>query len=57
MGHDFCNNSVVSHPFFGSNRVINQLQKRKGWKKGIIEFEPDCCIKDPISGKVCGFKD
>lgn len=55
MGHDFQNNEVVRHPFFGSLKVINELKKKKGWKKGLIELEPNCIIKDPITKMACGF--
>lgn len=39
MGHNFNDNSVITHPYFGSNKIINDLMLCSGWNEGNIVFE------------------
>jgi len=36
LGHNFKDNAVVSHPFFGSDSVIADLKRMNGWKNGFV---------------------
>ena len=36
LGHNFKDNSVVQHDYYGSDKVINDLKKINGWDDGII---------------------
>ena len=37
LGHNFTDNEVIRHEYFGSQRVIDDLKKfRKGWAAGLI---------------------
>lgn len=38
MGHDFEDNDVIKHPYFGSNKVIEDLKTNPGWETGEIVF-------------------
>lgn len=38
MGHDFEDNDVIKHPYFGSNKVIEDLKTNPGWDYGLIIF-------------------
>ena len=38
MGHDFNDNAVIAHPYFGSSKVVDDLKKCKGWNNGEITF-------------------
>lgn len=54
LGHNL-EGDVVGHPYFGSQKVIEDLKKFKGWNSGLIEFKEGCMIKNPETGLVCGF--
>ena len=36
LGHDFNNNNVIKHNYYGSNLVIQDLMNLKGWDSGLI---------------------
>jgi len=38
LGHSFAENHVVSHPYFGSDRVIQDLMQCDGWTSGLVIF-------------------
>lgn len=54
LGHNFTDD-VVSHPYFGSNAIINDLKSLSGWDNGLICFYSGCMVKDSNSELVCGF--
>jgi uncharacterized protein YegL len=58
MGHGIENDSVATHPFFGTEEVVKCLEKCKGWQDGIVSFDltkGDSVINDDISGLVKSF--
>lgn len=38
MGHNFDDNYVIAHPYFGSSKVVDDLKKCNGWNNGLITF-------------------
>ena len=38
LGHSY-KGKVVEHDYFGSEKIINDLQKIKGWEKGAVVLE------------------
>jgi hypothetical protein len=54
LGHGF-QGECVSHPFFGTERVINELKKINGWDDGLIEIENNSLHRDQSTGLVNGF--
>ncbi len=32
MGHGFTDNDVVKHEFFGTQRIVEDLKAKRGWK-------------------------
>jgi len=59
LGHGFTE-PVVSHKYFGTERVVSDLQRMPGWNKGLVELFPalcqdgKCMVRDK-DGLVCGF--
>lgn len=56
FGHNFTNNFVVSHQYFGSNNVINDLKNMNGYENGLIYLEGNYIIRDNISNRIIGMK-
>jgi len=56
LGHEF-QDEVVQHNYFGSKRVIEDLQKSHGWSLGLVQFNSGCLVRDVKTGLVCGFHD
>jgi len=60
LGHEMTD-EVVSHPYFGTARVVEDLRKMRGWQEGLVELFPSLCpggkcmIRDKTTGLVCGF--
>jgi hypothetical protein len=55
LGHNFTDDKVVSHPFFGSQRVLEALKSMPGWTNGKIVFDAGCIVKDATTGLATGF--
>jgi len=57
LGHGL-EGRVISHPYFGTDRVINDLKSMPGWNEGKIVLRADeaqVAVRDKTSGMVCGF--
>ena len=59
LGHGL-EGDVVGHPFFGTQRVVEELRKMRGFSEGCVELFPSMCggksmIRDEKTGLVCGF--
>lgn len=46
LGHGFTDNAIITHDYFGTNKVINDLKKMKGYAEGLITLNPNCVIRD-----------
>ena len=53
LGHGY-NQEVVNHPYFGSERVLNDLKKMKGWNNGLIQIDYMLTIRDEKTGLING---
>jgi len=56
LGHGITG-PVIGHPFFGTERVIEDLTKVKGWNEGRPTFTNLVAVKDPDTGMVNGWHD
>ncbi len=52
LGHNF-KGDVIEHPYFGSDKVINDLKKDIGWENGEINYY-NIHYKRDENGLVCG---
>eukprot|EP00800_Vazella_pourtalesii_P003159 TRINITY_DN1319_c1_g4_i1.p1 TRINITY_DN1319_c1_g4~~TRINITY_DN1319_c1_g4_i1.p1 ORF type:complete len:684 (+),score=88.35 TRINITY_DN1319_c1_g4_i1:50-2053(+) len=52
LGHSFTGD-VIGHPYFGSNKVREDIRRMKGWNTGLVELsDTNCLVKDATSGLV-----
>jgi len=47
LGHGICDTSVIIHPFFGTERVINKLKMSPKYESGLIILEENAMLRDP----------
>ena len=45
---------VVGHQYFGTEKIVNDLQKHPGWESGLIVLDDYKFIRDPQSNLVTG---
>ena len=46
LGHNFTDNCVISHPYYGTNKIIDDLSKINGWKEGKITIKDNQYIRE-----------
>ena len=46
LGHGFTDNTVIRHPYFGTEAVIEDLKMRDGWAEGFIQLSPTNVQRD-----------
>ena len=51
LGHNF-KEDVVSHPFFGTDKVINNLKKFPTWDSGLVTLKSGCMKRNSKTGLV-----
>lgn len=56
LGHNFNSNFVISHNYFGSHKVIDDLSKMKGYDNGLIYLEGNYIERDVNTGRVIKYK-
>jgi len=55
LAHGFTDNKIITHAYFGTQEIIEDLKKLRGWSQGFIAFEPDCVVRGS-DGLLCGLK-
>mmetsp|Transcript_20870 Transcript_20870/g.30901 ORF Transcript_20870/g.30901 Transcript_20870/m.30901 type:complete len:724 (+) Transcript_20870:59-2230(+) len=55
LGHCVVDDPVAMHPYFGSQKVVEDLSKMSGWSEGLITFRPNPCSRDPDTKLVTHF--
>jgi hypothetical protein len=55
LGHGFTDDEVITHPYWGTEKVIDDLKKTPGYETGLIIFEPSPAIRNS-DGEVIGLK-
>eukprot|EP00826_Nyctotherus_ovalis_P063252 TRINITY_DN925_c0_g1_i17.p1 TRINITY_DN925_c0_g1~~TRINITY_DN925_c0_g1_i17.p1 ORF type:complete len:641 (+),score=169.28 TRINITY_DN925_c0_g1_i17:128-2050(+) len=54
LGHGFKGNAVVEHAYFGTEKVLEDLKKFRGWTEGNVEIQHWNPIRDPVTHLVQG---
>jgi len=44
---------VVRHPYFGSQKVLDDMRGLNGFTRGLIEVNGDCFVRDAYTGLIC----
>jgi hypothetical protein len=52
LGHEMEDNEVVKHPYFGTQRVVEDLKGCAGWVEGLVQVKG--FLRDPVTGLVNG---
>ena len=55
LGHGMDDNAVVQHSYYGTEKVIQDLQRVPGWAEGRAVLHNYLKIKDPLTGLVVAF--
>jgi hypothetical protein len=53
LGHGFDEDDVVKHPYYGTDRVIEDLRANLGWDEGLVVLK-DFSVERDENGLVCG---
>jgi len=53
LGHGL-EEGAAKHPYFGSQRVLDDLAALPGFGAGLVDLPPDWACRDPVTGLVCG---
>jgi hypothetical protein len=54
LAHNFKGN-VIEHEYYGTNKVVEDLQKMDGWDNGLVELQQGkCIIRDDKTNNVAG---
>merc|ERR1712183_257062 len=54
LGHGL-QEGAARHPFFGTTRVLDDLQDAPGFGNGLLELQPSLVVRDPETGLVSAF--
>jgi len=52
LGHGIKNTDIISHPFFGTNNIIDNLKKSKTYDLGWVIITSENIIRDPTTNLV-----
>jgi len=52
LGHNITNDAIVKHDYFGTDKVINDLEQMDGWDEGIIKLDENSMIRNRETGLV-----
>ena len=53
LGH-YYNHSILAHPYFGSDLVIEDLKKMEGWDLGLVTINSSNIVRSHIDAKIVG---
>jgi len=56
LGHGITTNKVIQHPYFGTQKIIDDLKALNGWNTGLILFKDGWLTLDEQTNKLGGLK-
>jgi hypothetical protein len=57
LGHGFTDGPVITHPYFGTEAVVRDLETARGWSEGLVLLNAAKHVqRDPITGLVNGLR-
>lgn len=56
LGHNFNSNFVISHDYFGTNKVIEDLSHMDGYDEGLVCLSDNYVVRDEITGRIIKYK-
>ena len=56
MGHNINTNFVVSHDYYGTEKVINDLKLINGYESGLVTIYSSQLIRSKDTNRVIGIK-
>ena len=54
LGHGVMGDEVASHPYFGTERVVEDLERLRGWRKGMVTLEEGAFVRSAETGMLDG---
>lgn len=52
LGHGFCDNDVITHPYFGTQAVIDDLKKNPRWESGFMVLDAKNVVRSFETGMI-----
>ena len=56
LGHGITNDTVASHDYLGTDKVLKDLSGMEGWDNGLVCLAPNPCIRDTESHLIIAMK-
>lgn len=56
LAHGIQGDPVASHPFLGTEKLIEDLSRFDGWDQGLVQLGPNPLVRDSSTSLIVGFK-
>ena len=55
LGHGY-DRGILAHEYFGTERVVDDMRKMKGWDEGCVVIEPSNIVRDSVTTHIVGIR-
>jgi hypothetical protein len=52
LGHGITSSPVITHEYFGTNRIIDDLKDHDGWSTGYITLDKWCFLRNSVTNRI-----
>ena len=52
LGHNFYDNEVIAHPYFGTHAVIDDLKSHRDWDSGFVVLDEKDVVRSSENGMI-----